>query len=198
MSARIEGKSGKLHAQAGLDYIAWTRRNGSSKDADLAWQTYDRLVVEFQVTDAKPDVIQAVVSLGLAELEASQGRFAQAKELLRNKGATPQPLWQEMRKVEGQVNDGLRSAEDRSWQEDVRRREQLSPAERRRQSLEAQKKQCQDLRQNLLNSLNQPNQSERERQILRDSVARYDQRIADIDKQLDRLSADGSRRVPRP
>jgi predicted negative regulator of RcsB-dependent stress response len=100
----------KLRAQAGLDYVGWAKRYHEAADIALAYQTYNRLVVDFNVTDPKPDVFQAVVSLGLAELQVSKGNFAEAKELLRNEGATPQPLWQEMRKVEGQTNAGLRSA----------------------------------------------------------------------------------------
>lgn len=100
----------KLRSQAGLDFTGWARRYGDPADVALASQTYTRLVVDFNVTDPKPDVLQAVISLGLAELQVSKGNFAEARELLRNEGATPQPLWQEMRKVESQVNDGRRSA----------------------------------------------------------------------------------------
>ena len=98
----------KFRAQAGLDYAAWARRYHEPADLALAAQTYKRLVVDFNVTDAKPAVLQAVVNLGLAELEVSKGNFAQARVLLRNEGATPQPLWQEMRKVKPQVNGGMR------------------------------------------------------------------------------------------
>ena len=99
----------KFRAQAGLDYTAWARRYSAPADVALASQTYNRLVVDFNVTDPKPDVIQAVVNLGLAELQVSKGNFAEAKALLRNEGATPQPLWQEMRKVDSQANAGQRS-----------------------------------------------------------------------------------------
>jgi hypothetical protein len=99
----------KLRAQAGLDYVAWVRQYHQPADLALASQTYNRLIVDFNVTDPKPDVLQAVISLGLAELQVSKGNFKEAKELLRNEGATPQPLWQEMRKVESQVNAGLRA-----------------------------------------------------------------------------------------
>ncbi len=98
----------KFRAQAGLDYTAWVRRYHDPADLALASQTYNRLVVDFNVTDPKPDVIQAVINLGLAELQVSKGNFAEAKQLLRNEGATPQPLWQEMRKVESQANGGSR------------------------------------------------------------------------------------------
>ena len=97
----------KTRAQAGLDYTGWARRYHDPQDVALASQTYNRLVVDFNVTDPKQEVLQAVISLGLAELQVSKGNFAEAKELLRNEGATPQPLWQEMRKVERQVNEGL-------------------------------------------------------------------------------------------
>jgi tetratricopeptide (TPR) repeat protein len=100
----------KFRAQAGLDYTAWARRYHDPSDVALASQTYNRLVVDFNVTDPKPDVLQAVISLGLAELQVSKGNFAEAKELLRNEGATPQPLWQEMRKVESQANQTRQSA----------------------------------------------------------------------------------------
>jgi hypothetical protein len=100
----------KIRAQAGLEYAGWVRRYHDPQDVALASQTYNRLVVAFNVTDPKPDVIQAVISLGLVELQVSMVNFSEAKELLRNEGATPQPLWQEMRKVESQVNEGLRSA----------------------------------------------------------------------------------------
>jgi tetratricopeptide (TPR) repeat protein len=98
----------KFRAQAGLDYTAWVRRYHDPADLALASQTYNRLVVDFNVTDPKPDVIQAVINLGLAELQVSKGNFAEAKALLRNEGATPQPLWQEMRKVESQANGARR------------------------------------------------------------------------------------------
>jgi tetratricopeptide (TPR) repeat protein len=100
----------KFRAQAGLDYVAWARQYHQPADIALASQTYNRLVVDFNVTDPKPDVLQAVVSLGLAELQVSKGNFKEAKELLRNEGATPGPLWQEMRKVDAQANDSRRPA----------------------------------------------------------------------------------------
>jgi len=95
----------KIRAQAGLDYTAWSRRYNDPRSIALAAQTYDRLAVKFQMTDAKAEVVQAVINLGLAELQVSKGNFAEAKELLRNEGATPQALWQEMRKVDAQAND---------------------------------------------------------------------------------------------
>ncbi len=100
----------KIRAQAGVDYTGWTRRYRDPADVALASRTYKRLVVDFNVTDPKPEVLQAVISLGLAELHVSKGNFAEARELLRNQGATPQPLWQEMRKVESQVNEARRPA----------------------------------------------------------------------------------------
>lgn len=93
----------KIRAQAGLDYTGWARRYRDAADVALASQTYNRLVVDFVVTDPNPEILQAVISLGLAELHASKGNFTEARELLRNAGATPQPLWQEMRKVQSQI-----------------------------------------------------------------------------------------------
>ncbi|MCE5327415.1 MAG: tetratricopeptide repeat protein [Planctomycetaceae bacterium] len=93
----------KVRSEAGMEYTAWARQNGDAKDVALASQTFGRLVVDFHVTDPNPEVLQAVISLGLAELHVSKGNFAKARELLRNEGATPQPLWQEMRKVEQQI-----------------------------------------------------------------------------------------------
>ncbi|MCG3178247.1 MAG: hypothetical protein BIFFINMI_00573 [Phycisphaerae bacterium] len=95
-----------IRAKAGVDYTAWARRYDNAKDTALAAATFNRLVVEFKVTDPRPEIVQAVVDLGLAELEVSKGNLARARELLRNEGATPQPLWQEMRRVDAQSRGG--------------------------------------------------------------------------------------------
>lgn len=90
-------------SQGGLDYAAWTQRYHDPQDLATASATYRRLLVDYVLTDTGPEAVAAVVGLGLAELEASKGNFQQADQWLANRGATPQPLWQEMRKVEAQI-----------------------------------------------------------------------------------------------
>ena len=181
----------KIRAQAGLDYTAWAKRYSGAKDVELAWQTYNRLVVEYQVTDPNPQVIQAVISLGLAELEVSKGNFAKADELLRDKGAVPNgPLWQEMRKVEAQVRDGLSSGGQRPTG-GVAPSPAASRADIQRQQLQAQKKQFQDLRSAVQAKLDDPNTTDREKRVLRGSIAEYDRFIAGIDRKLTTLGPAG-------
>lgn len=179
----------KIRAQAGLDYTAWAKRYSDAKEVQLAWQTYNRLVIEYQVADPNPRVIQAVISLGLAEIEASKGNYAKANELLRDRGAVPNgPLWQEMRKTEAQVNKGLQSGGNLS-PDGISTLPAANPGDIQRRQLLAQKKQMQELRQATQARLDDPSITDREKQVLRGSIAEYDKVIAGIDKKLNELGA---------
>ncbi|MCY2928978.1 MAG: tetratricopeptide repeat protein [Planctomycetota bacterium] len=181
----------KIRSQAGIDFAQWVARYNDPKDQAFAAETFKRLVCEAGAGVSNPVNLQAVVSLGLAELEVSKGNNARALELLRNEGATPQPLWQEMRKTEAAARGATQRQDARDYQKEQDRRSSLSAADAQRERLEAQKKQFQDLRQNTLESLNRPDVSDREKQVLQGSLAQYDRVIRDIDRKLAQLGAGG-------
>ena len=177
----------KVRAQAGLDFVKWVGLHQAPKDVALAAVTFKRLVAQVSVDTIKPAVLQAVMSLAMAELEVSVGNSAHALELLQNAGATPQPLWQEMRKTEAAARGARQAEELDQYRKEQDRRSQMSVADAQRERLLSNKKSFEQLRQAALDELNKPGVSDREKQVLGGSVAQYDRMIQDIDKRLGQL-----------
>jgi hypothetical protein len=181
----------KIRARAGLDFVAWVGVNKEPKDVALAVETYKRLVAPASVGTIKPEVLQAVMSLALAELEVSKGNAAHALELLKNAGATPQPLWQEMRRTEAAAREAGQAEEMDRYRKEQERRAAMTPADAQRERLLSDKKFAEQSRQATLAELNKPGLSDREKQVLRGSVEQYDRMIQAIDKKLGQLGAGG-------
>lgn len=179
----------KVRAQAGLDFVRWVGLHQAPKDVALAAATFKRLVAPAGVDTIKPAVLQAVMSLAMAELEVSVGNNAHALELLQNAGATPQPLWQEMRKTEAAARGARQAEELDQYRKEQDQRSQMSVADAQRERLLSDKKSFEQLRQAALDELNKPDLSDREKQVWRGSVAQYDRMIQDIDKRLSQLDA---------
>lgn len=183
----------KLRAQAGLDFVNWVGRYRDPKDAALAAATYRRLVAQASVDTTKPEVLQAVMSLAMAELEVSKGNNAHALDLLRNAGATPQPLWQEMRKTEAAARQAGQAAELDQYRSEQDRRSRMSPTDAQRERLLNDRKSFEQSRQAALDELKSPGLSDREKQVLGSSIAEYDRMIGDIDRKLDQSDAGSGR-----
>jgi hypothetical protein len=66
----------KIRAQGGLDCANWVSRNNDPKDVALATATFKRLVTDATIDSSNPAVVQAAMSLVLAELEVSKGNNA--------------------------------------------------------------------------------------------------------------------------
>jgi tetratricopeptide (TPR) repeat protein len=181
----------KIRTQAGLDFIKWVGLHQAPKDASLAATTFKRLVAQADSGTTQPEVLQAIMSLAMAELEVSVGNNAHALELLQNAGATPQPLWQEMRKTEAAAREAGQAGEVDQFRKEQERRSRMSVTDARRERLLSDKKSFEQLRQATLDELNKPGLSDQEKQVLRGSVAQYDRMIQDIDKRLSRLDAGG-------
>lgn len=154
-------------SQGGLDYVAWTRRNPRAEDRALAASTYRRLLVDFNLTDTRPEPVAAVVGLGLAELEVSKANFEQADRWLANRGATPQPLWQEMRQVEAQIRARRSGASTVGAAADPRRVATLQRLRSEKQALEQQ--------------VAIPGMTEAGRAQLRERIDRLDREIRELE-----------------
>jgi hypothetical protein len=181
----------KIRAQAGLDFVKWVGRYKDPKDAALAAATFKRLVAQANVNTTKPEALQAVMSLAMAEMEVSKGNNAHALELLQNTGAIPQPLWQEMRRTEAAAREAGQAAEIDRYRKEQDRRSQMSSTDAKRERLLNDKKFFEQSRQAALDALNRPGLSDREKQVLGGSVSQYDRLIQDIDKRLSQLDAGG-------
>jgi predicted Zn-dependent protease len=181
----------KVRAQAGLDFVKWVGLHSAPKDAALAATTFKRLVAQASVDTIKPEVLQAVMSLAMAELEVSVGNNAHALELLENAGATPQPLWQEMRKTEAAARRAGQAEELDQYRKEQDRRSQMSVADAQRERLLSDRRFFEQSRQGALDELNKPGLSDQDKQVLRGSLAQYDRMIQDIDKRLSQLDAGG-------
>ena len=72
--------------------------------AALAAQTYRRMLVDRPLTLESIESFKAIADLGLAELHLKRGELGQARQCMQNAPAVPQDLWQEMRKVQQQLN----------------------------------------------------------------------------------------------
>jgi tetratricopeptide (TPR) repeat protein len=188
----------KIRAQAGLECVKWVRRYNDPKDVALATETFRRLVADANVTDPNPEVLQAVMSLALAELETAKGHYQEADELLKNRGATPQPLWQEMRKVQQQIDDGRRTAQDQQNQQEMQRVQRLTPAQLQREYLLREKKRMEQLKQGVLEQLNDPNLTDAQKRASQGTITFYDARIADCERRLQQLDPGGIQNPPPP
>lgn len=181
----------KIRTRAGLDFVEWVGRHRDPADVSLAQATFKRLVANASSGTTKPEVLQAIMSLAMAELEVSKGNNARALELLRNAGATPQPLWQEMRKTEAAARAATQAQEIGQYRKEQDRRSRMSPADARRERLLSDRKFFEQSRQTTLEELNKPDLSDQDKQALRGSIAQYDRMIQDIDKKLAQLDAAG-------
>ena len=182
----------KIRAQGGLDCVNWTRKYNDPKDVALAAATYKRLIADANIDTSNPVVMQAVISLALAELEVSKGNSAHALELLKNEGATPQSLWQEMRRTEDAARKGTSAVELDTYQKEQDRQTHLSPQDAQRERLLADRKSFVRDRQRTTDDLNKPDLTNQEKLFMQNSVADYDKRIADIDAKLRQLDAGAS------
>lgn len=183
----------KVRAQAGLDFVQWVGRYPEPGDVALAAATFKRLVAQAKVDTTEPEVLKAVMSLAMAEMEVSKGNSARALELLKNAGATPQSLWQEMRKTEAAAREAEQATEIDRYRQEQDRRSRLSPADAQRERLLSDRQSFEQQRQAALDSLNKPGLSDREKQMLQGSIAQYDRLIQSIDRKLGQLGPGGGR-----